>query len=243
MKERLPAKKVRIKDLLEGKFFYGNSESLEPSYVITKHGIKVSRANVIGTIVDKFVSDDGNYLFFMLEDGTGSIRIKAFKELALKLNKFEIGDLVVAIGKIKEYLGERYLNAEIVRKIENPNYETYRKLELVKEIEERKAIIKEIKEKRESMNETEIEKYLQSIGMDKNTLDVILQLSATEEPDYKDRLLYLISELGGEDGVEIEKLMEIIKLPPEIVESAVSQLLEEGYIYEPLPGKFKMVKK
>jgi len=240
--QRLPAKKVRIKDVLNGKFFYGDKESLIPSYLVTRYGIKVGRVNLIGTIVDKFINDKENYLFFIIDDGTGEIRVKFFNESAKRNKSFEIGDLVLIIGKIREYLGEIYINGEIIRKIDDPNFETLRKLELARIIIQQKKLIKEMKSMRERMSEEEFEKYLKSKGIEKEVADVMLNYSETEE-DYKQRLIYLISELDDGEGVEIDKILEISKIPPEIIESSISKLLDEGYIYEPSPGKFKIVEK
>ena len=46
MVERSPAKKVRISDLLNGKYFYGSKEEMKPGYVTTPYGEKVDVAGI-----------------------------------------------------------------------------------------------------------------------------------------------------------------------------------------------------
>jgi len=243
MKERLPAIKIRVKDVVEGKFVYGEKENFKPSYIITRYGLKASRVNIVGTVTDKFVSEDGKYMSFYIDDGTGSIRVKFFGDLVEKFNDIEISDLVLVIGKVKEYGGEVYVNGEIIRKIEDPNYETYRKLELVKTVSEMKKWVKKIKESREKMSEKEFEKYIEEIGADKEVVDYVLKTFETEEKDYKEYVMKIIAELDEGNGVEIEKIFESINLPENILETTITELLESGYVYEPSPGKYKVVKK
>jgi len=242
MPKRVPAIKTRIKDLVGGKFFPGNKEQLKPSYVITRYGIKVSRANVVGTVTDKFVNEAEDYMSLSIDDGTASIRVKLFREMVEKFKDIEVGDLVLVIGKVKRYLDEIYINGEIIRRITDPNYETYRKLELIKQIKEAKKIVEELKRLRNETSEEEFEQIAKErYNLDKESLEAILE-AEKEERDLKPMVLKLIEELDEGEGVEAMKLFDVLNASEVSIESAITNLLNEGYIYEPEPGKFKRVK-
>ncbi|RLJ09572.1 MAG: hypothetical protein DRP15_03295, partial [Candidatus Aenigmatarchaeota archaeon] len=126
--ERMTAKKVTIADIINGRWI--KAEGLEPSYVICRSGQKISRARILGTVVAKFVSDDENFASITIDDGTETIRAKTFKTLK-PIDKVNIGDIVDMIGKVREYNGEIYIMPEIIRVIDDPNYELLRKLEII----------------------------------------------------------------------------------------------------------------
>ncbi|MGC8812443.1 MAG: OB-fold nucleic acid binding domain-containing protein, partial [Candidatus Aenigmatarchaeota archaeon] len=153
--KRLPAKKVRIFDLVYGKYFPGEKEKMKESYVITPFGQKVSRVNLVATVIDKFLSEDGNYSTITVDDGSEAIRVKMFKEKTELVQEIEVSDLVLVIGKLKEYNGEVYINGEIVKKVEDPNFENLRKAEILKDLIEQKKIVDELKDLKEKMGEEE----------------------------------------------------------------------------------------
>jgi len=237
--KRIPAKKVRIIDILKGRFFYGSKEEMKPSYLITPLGQKFSRVSLIGTVVDKFVSD--NYSSITLDDGTGVVRVKTFRESTSLLESIEPGDLVITIGKVKEYNGERYVNGEVVRKVNDPNYETLTKLEILSEIIQKKEIATRIVELASEMSKEELENYVkENYGMDAETLNVILE--SKEAIDYKPKILKLIENLDEGNGAEIGKIFELSKLPENVIENTLDELMNKGYIYEPVAGHLKIVK-
>jgi len=126
--ERQVARKVRISDLMTGSFVH--KEGMEPSFVETASGAVV-RARVIATIMNAFRSDDGNFGSLTLDDGTDTIRAKAFKDLRV-LEGVTPGDLVEVIGKVREYNGEMYMMPEVIRHIRDPNLELLRRAELLR---------------------------------------------------------------------------------------------------------------
>jgi len=98
----------------------------------------VSRVNILATVVDKFdrsaggtrMEGEGRYAALTLDDGTGVIRVKAWGDLSEKLAQIKVGDLVLVIGRIRSFQDETYIHGEIVRRVEDPNWETVRLLEL-----------------------------------------------------------------------------------------------------------------
>ena len=127
MIERQTARKVRISSLNEGQWV--KKEGLEPSFVVTAQGENVARARVLGTVVGKFVAEDENFASITVDDGSDTIRAKTFKTVK-PLDTSVIGDVVDVIGKVREWNGEVYIIPEIVAKVENPNLELLRRLEI-----------------------------------------------------------------------------------------------------------------
>lgn len=239
--KRLTAKKVRISDIVNGRYFSGSRENMTPSYVITPFGQKISRVNLVATVTEKFESDDGMYSSITLDDGTDGIRVKTFGDGTKILNKINLGDLVLVIGKIKEYAGELYVNAEIVRKVE-PNYEILRKLEILNDLIEWKKIVEEIKNLEQKLPEDELVKYVKKFGLDREALQIVLEnLKVEKEIDYKPKILKLIDELDEGNGVEISKILELSDLPENVIEKAINELLASGDIYEPFVGRIKRI--
>jgi RPA family protein len=241
--KRMTAKKVRISEIANGKYFAGNREDMKPSYIITPFGQKVSRVNLIATVTEKFVSEDDNYSSITIDDGTEAIRLKVFKEDVSLLKDIEVGDFVLAVGKIKEYNGELYISGEVVRKLKDKNYESLRKIEILNELVENKKMVDEIKDSLEKMPEVELKTHVRKkFGVDDESFQTIVEnLKVVKEVDYKPKMLELIESLDEGNGVDVGKILELSDLPENIIERAIDELRAEGYIFEPMPGVLKKV--
>src|SRR3989338_11716391 len=101
MQARQTAYKVWLASLLNGKYVRREGE-WEPNYVEVKD-LQVSRVNVIGTVVEKFISNDNSYASITLDDGSATIRLKTFKEDNKLLESLSPGTLVLTIARVKEY--------------------------------------------------------------------------------------------------------------------------------------------
>jgi len=242
-KKRVPARKARILDIVTGKYFPGSKEELKPSYIITSMGQKISRVNLVATVVDKFLNEDETYISLTADDGTDAIRIKAFKENVSLLRNFELGELIDAIGKVKEYNGEIYINAEIAKSVEDPNYDNLRKMEILKELIEQKKMIDEIKSLVDQLSYEELGEYAKNkFDLDEGCLQVIIEnLKVVKEIDYKPKILEVIETLDKGDGVEISKLLQISDLPQDLIEKTIDEMLAAGMLFEPIVGKLKKV--
>lgn len=126
--ERMTAKKVPISELVFGEWV--KMEGMDPSYILTRGGEKISRARLLGTVVSRFVSEDQNFASITLDDSTETIRAKTFKTTK-PVGNLEIGNIVDLIGKVREYNGEVYVIPESVFRVTDPNLEVLRKLELL----------------------------------------------------------------------------------------------------------------
>lgn len=240
-----PAKKVRALDVVNGKFFLGDSKRIQLNYVITPLGQKVSRANLVGTVVDKFVSDDGRYSTLTIDDGSGAIRVKAFGKDIKTFDGIKPDNLVLIIGFVKQYANEIYITADMVKKVEL-NYEALRRLEVLDNLTMQKKIVEHIRQFAANVTRDEVKEYMRKVGIDSeasedmldNVLDVILE---KKEADYSPKILGIIEQLDEGKGVEISKIFETCDLPDHETERALNSLLSSGRIFEPSAGKFKKI--
>ena len=242
-KKRSVAKKVRIFDLVNGVFFHGSKVDMKPSYLITPFGERISRVNLIGTVIDMFISEDESYGSLTLDDGSASIRAKVFGNDVKLMKNISNGDLVLLIGKLKEYNGEIYVAAEVVRKLEDFNHEILRKIEILKDLKEKKRVAEEIKNLIDQMSEEELKEYVEKkYGLDEECLNIVrANLKVGKEIDYKPKILEIIASMDKGDGVEISKIFEVVDLPERIIENVVNELLASGELFEPKPGFLKRV--
>jgi len=235
------AVKIRIMDIVEGRFFPGEKEGMKPSYLITPFGRKVSRVNVLATITNKFISEDESYVLLTIDDGTASIKAKAFRDVVNLVKNLDIGDMAVFIGKIREWNGDLYINIEVARKIEDPNYEIYRKLELIKEILPYKRMVIELENMREKMSEEEfLREAKKKFGLEEDVIRVLLEKKKEEEKDYKSEVLKVLKELDRGEGVDVISLFEIMKLPAQTLDAILTELMSEGKIEEIEAGKIRV---
>jgi len=235
----------RISDVVNGNFI--RKEGLEPSYVLTELGQKISRSNLLGTIVDKFMSEDGNYSTITIDDDSDSIRIKAFRENVNIFDNLDTGDLVMVIGKVREYSGENYIIPEIIKKIANSNYESLHKLEVLKQLLKQKKVLEGLKKEKEKVGNIEELKTFAKKKYDADSDDVEAIVESltveeeTEEKDYKPLVLETLDKLDEGEGVEFKKLLEQSKLSENIFEEVINELLSDGICFEPKPGVLKRV--
>lgn len=208
----MTAKKTNISDIVNGEWV--KKEGMEPSFVVSPNGDEISRARILGTIVAKFIAEDGNFAAMTMDDTTETIRGKVFKTVK-PIDSFEIGDLVDLIGKTREYNGELYIIPEIIRKVEDPNLELLRKLEIMKK--------PKVERKETKATETKTEK----------------KVTKNDKGDLRKDILKFIE--SQTDGVEYGKVLENIKGKESEIESIVNEILAEGICYEPTPGKIKKI--
>ncbi|MBI2564473.1 hypothetical protein HYV79_00595 [Candidatus Woesearchaeota archaeon] len=163
------AKKMRIVDILNS--VYVKEEGMNPNYLLFNDK-KIFHVNVLGAVVE--VSDDS----VSIDDGSGKIVLRSFDENPPYKNVI-IGDVVLVIGKPREYNG-KYILSEVVKKSRNPLWIQLRQKEL--------SNIKELKKMHdcENFEENIVEEDLQEFG------DVIK----------------IIKELDAGFGVPVEKVCE-----------------------------------
>lgn len=243
--KRQTAIRARISDITN--FMFIKKEGLEPSYVLTDLGMKISKAKLIGTVIDKFISEDGNYSSITLSDDTDTIRVKAFKEDIEIFDELEVGDLAMIIGKVKQYADENYIIPQIVRKITDPNVEILHKLDVLKSIQSQKKIFDIINREKDKFTDLEELKlflkkeYLIDPDVAEGVLEFLIQSDKIKEIDYKPLIIEKIKELDKGKGVEISEIIEEVKIPVTLLTELLNELLSDGICYEPNPGIIKLV--
>ncbi len=242
MISRQTAKMVTVRELVSGEWV--KNEGMNPSFAVTGTGERVARARILGTIVSKFVSDDGNFGSITLDDGTDTIRAKMFKELK-PIEDAKIGELIDFIGKVREYNGEIYVIPESMKKVEDPNLITLRKLELLRKRKEMEKA-KELVSKNQGKSPDELRKELSGKhGLPGDIIDIYLKDSGKTGPseaEKKDMKAQVLSVLKEEkDGIVYSELIKRLDVKESEIESAINELLSEGICYEPSPGKIRMI--
>lgn len=255
-RERLTARKVAAEDVLKGEYF--EQEGFEPNYAVTPYGMAVSRARIIGTVVDTFVNDDESYGAVTIDDGTDTIRAKFFQDLDM-MEGIEEGDVVEVVGKVKQYDGETYVNPEMVAQ-RDMEHELLRALELGEVRETFEDHVAEAEEMREDgRGDEDIMQELQGEGLNEREATAVLQFLEIEEfersagrmdrsepeqaegedEDLRAAVVQAIETLDEGDGAEYGDIEEEAGLDEEELEDVINDLLSDGTCYEPRPGRIK----
>lgn len=151
-----------------------------PSVAVLLDGRELSRVNIVGTVVG---SDDP----LLVDDGTGIISVRSFDKPFLA----ELGSFVVVIGRLREYLGEKYVAGEIVKQVDAKWFEV-RKLELPFSVR--------VVEKSEAPNSN-------------NVLGIVRSLDSGDGADF-DSVVSKIGPSGEEMVVRLLALGELFETRP-----------------------------
>lgn len=179
--KRQIAKKVTIIDLQNGE--YVRQEGWQSNFVQIPSGDKVSRINIIGTVVS-----DQNAGNIAIDDGTGRIDLRAFDD-SFSIPQVQIGQVVMVIGKPREFGSEVYLLPEIVKPIEDKNWIQVRLKELKRTPLQETTVNEPVNETLPSMQDVyEIIKDLDK-GEGANTEDVLQKLSNEKTEEIIQKLL------------------------------------------------------
>ncbi len=242
--KRQTAKLAITEELNSGKYF--QKEGFTPNYLLTPEGRRFSRARVVATIVDTFVNDDETYGSITIDDGTDTIQIKFFNELD-QLKDYEVGDIIEAVGKVREYQGEIYMNAEILVK-RGIKEELLHELNHRKTVEEWNQIRETVQQLKDSgKDQKEIEKEMAG-KLDEDEVDSLLQSFGEQfdnsDPEERENLerdvIDAVEQLEDDgDGASYEDIADEVDAPEDELENTINSLLSEGTFYEPEPGKIK----
>lgn len=234
--QRQVAYKSRIKDIINGNYI--KQEGWNPNYIITKDNKKISRVNLIGVVVSKPIENGANYHSIVLDDGGAKISARTFDDGKM-LNNISIGDVVLLIGRPREYGQEKYIMPEIIRKIENKEWIEVRKLELKKqELISGAANIDENEPEKPVADEFIEKKIMKPFSSEKQNAQTPAEEDVSEkcEEGNLGRVYNLIKSMDNGDGVDYQEIIEKTNSEEEI-----ENLLKEGEIYEIRPGRLKVL--
>jgi len=242
--KRQTAKMTDTDELNKGKYF--QREGFEPNFLLTVDGRRLSRARLVGTVVDSFINDDETYGSLTIDDGNDTTQIKFFNEVQ-RMEDYEIGDILEVVGKVREYQGQIYLDGEVLKKSEVEK-ELLHQLRKRKREEEWSQIRETVKQLKESgKDQEEIEKEMAG-KLDEEEVDALLQSfgetfdnAGTEEDreNLEREVLEAIEDLDEGDGADYSEIVDGIDEPEDKLEDTINGLLSDGTCYEPQPGKIK----
>ena len=208
IKQRQIAHKVRISEILKGE--YVKEDGWIPNYLILSGG-NVSRINIMGIIIAK-IDNNGN-VEVLIDDKTGKISVRTFDNSNIFEN-IVIGDVVLIIGRPREYNNEKYIVPEIIKKIKKSWFEL-RLVELdilnKKQIKRFGGMVEEKKVNEEGIIKEVIKRKINS----DDVLNLIKRWDNGNGADY----VQLVEKVGGE--------------------KIIRRLLMDGEIFEVTPGKLK----
>ncbi|MBU0456519.1 MAG: hypothetical protein ABH824_01755 [Nanoarchaeota archaeon] len=259
---RHPAVKTTIKRLIVGEYVQENDFS--PNYLLTKDDQKIYRLNIMAIIVNK--ESQGSITNILVEDGTEKIIIRSFEENK-NIDGLQIGNVILVIGKLRIYNQEKYISPEIIKKIDISwlklrllELDEFKKLKskdminIIKEEkngekdkenkinENSKILIKEtikLQEKNDMIFEKKIEKKTKEENQQNIEEDIIEENIEIDKLLPVQKLSKLISELDKGNGVPIEEIIEVS--PLEKTEELLEKMLENGDIFQNMPGKVKVL--
>jgi RPA family protein len=211
------AAKIRVKDVLDGKYI--REEGWKPNYIITAFGENIARLNIMAVVVSNPIIDEKNQNI-TVDDGSGRVQLRSF-EGGVNLSRFVLGDVINIIGKPKEYMGSKYVVPEIIKPIKNNKWLEVRKKEL---------------EFRERSKEN-VSINLQSQNTQKDQAQV--EEESVEEENKFEKVIKLVRSMDAGTGVFIGDLMERLNNPES--EKTIKVLLEQGDIFEIQSGKIKVL--
>ncbi|MCF7871674.1 OB-fold nucleic acid binding domain-containing protein [Candidatus Woesearchaeota archaeon] len=213
--QRQTAYKCNINTVLASRYI--QQQGWEPNY-LEKNDKKISRVNILAAVVSK----ENNTI--TIDDGTGQINLMLFSDHE-KAENIDVADIILVIGKPREYNNQRYIVPEILKKIQNTKWIQYRKMELNLDIDNKNH------HDNENTQDKLIEKPL------KKQIPPLIEIKKPENISQK--IVETIRKLDKGDGAEIEQVIDQIKNSD--AEKYITLLINEGEIFEARPGKIKIL--
>jgi len=236
---------------------YQKQEGWNPNY-IEVNSEKVFRVNVIGIVVSKDQISPDNYVL-SIDDGFSTMPLRTFDRLEM-FSIVSIGDPVIVVGKPREFNGERYILAEILRKVEDNNWITYRKRLFEKKgfgnfipfVNAKKKAIEKI----EAEDSDIVKKNFNKLSEDKKSFNkneepelIVTEEIVSEETIENNEvfekkspgeIIYsLIKDLDNGEGADIDAIIKRSNLKD--AEKIIDRFIKEGEIYQSKPGKVKIL--
>ncbi len=223
--ERQTANRIWISSINNGKYVKQEQE-FAPNYVEI-NGKKISRINLIATVVQKTETDEAKFSSITLDDGSAQIRAKVWGEDTRIMKEINVSDLVLVIGKLREYQQEMYIVPEIVKKVSS-KWLILRNLELYKEYGKPEKL--SIKMMSQSVSERKEE----------NKLEVQEEKITRNQEQTRQKLISKIEELDKGEGAEVSEVLSKSGLNEESAEKILQSLILEGEVFNISSTKIKL---
>ncbi len=216
-RQRNIAYKLWISQLHSGQYIHNPEDDLN---YLDIDGLNVLRVNIIASIT--LVSINEGYAYAVIDDASAAIRVKAWQQDTQLISSLNPGDIVLLIGRIKEYNDERYISPEMVRKLDNPNWLLVRKLELLRDFP---SIIEHVEHIPVAIKEEIVGSYP----------------SVKPLSNLRSKMLSIIESIDSPEGVSMEQIEHSSGLDRKDIEPIIIEMVKEGEIYEHKPGKLKLL--
>ena len=203
----------------------------------------------------KGIKESKGYSSLIISDGTGEIEIRFFKEEKEKVFEFSEGDIVSVVGKVKEWQGVKYIAPKYITKAKKEAYEFFKKYleilnkrfkkEEIKKIEEKPKeekieLEEEVAEETKDVKRTKDKKEIKKKVKEKEKIEETVEEKRTAS--LRKEIIRLLEKLDTGEGVDVEELIELLGISKEEFEKIVNELISAGEVYEPRPGKLKLLK-
>ena len=237
---RPAAYKIRIEDVTLGQYVRSPDGS-EPSYLLTPWGEQVTRVRVMGTIVDKFIRDDQNYATLRMDDGSETVSLRAWQQGVKELDGYNVGDIIDVIGRAREFNGEIYLIPELIIRIEDPNWELVRELEIISARKD--AIASGVRPKFTKLEPRQLNVQMpQKAGESEPSEDTDEEPLPVVPDEVKKRVVIAIEKLDTGSGVEPINMSNELNMGLAQVNDVLRVLFVDGDVFEPTHGKFRLAR-
>ncbi len=184
--KRATAYKLSVKEITESPYIRPEQN---PSFLLTKEGLKVYRINLVAVVVEKLTDNT-----WLLEDGTGRIALRYFDQIPEDLGN---GNILMIIGKPREISGEKYLIPEIIKKLDSYSWLKLRNLELSRDSN------KAVSYNEHNFEEENSTRY-SNLGLGDDVCETIKKLDKGDGVDFS----FLIEKLGKNSENVISRLLE-----------------------------------
>lgn len=216
IKKRRAAVPLTISQILQAKYHTEDKES----YLILPNKKIVYKLRIVGTVINKSFypggDDKKDFAFLDIEDLSGTIRVKFWDSLAIKVNDtINIGDVILIIGKPKIVAesDQLFISAEIVRKLPNIVWEIYNEIESYEKLN--------VKPYHKAAEDSEFLEDLHSVMQ---------------------KIIDVIKKHDINKPVSLDLIKRILRNTSEkVILEAISSLIESGEIYEVSNNEYKIV--
>ena len=206
-----------VSEILNAEYY--KQDGWAPNYVVTQTGRNITRVNLMGVVVD--VQSEGNFDSITIDDGD-TIQAREFGEKT-RLQCFQAGDVVLIVGRVREYNQERYIIVEIIRKMQ-PAWLKYRK--------------KLLNMKRSETTTGNVATPVQTVQKETVVKEPEVA-SSQEEENPAEKIYNLIKQLDEGQGAAYEEIIEKSRI--DNAEEIIKMLLQEGDLFEIRSGVLKIL--
>ncbi len=189
-------------------------------------GKEAVRVNIIANIINSYSNESGSYLSITMDDGSGQIRVKAWNEDTGQLSGIAIGDMVLVVGRISESSGEIFVRPEIVKKVNEAEWELARKLELIESYGKPDRMQQQLKEEA-------------PVEVKEEVVEEVV-VAKTDAKDARGKIVKILEEAPA-GGIEIQDTINKSGLGEDEADGVIEELLKEGEVFQPKRGFLKLI--